>query len=123
MQTLQFDDSMIFKERSSLSIELAAVTFSEVDWLIGMGSITINGRPDRRKKQRIQLSQPVVGRVGTIGAVLVDLSESGARVEHYTRLKTGSHTSFRFAWESEEIATECVVVSSRVHRFSPGDAG
>ncbi|HEY5610331.1 MAG TPA: PilZ domain-containing protein [Thermoanaerobaculia bacterium] len=90
-----------------------------------MASITFekDRRPDRRKKQRIQLSQPLVGRVGTIGAVLVDLSESGARVEHYTRLKTGSLTRFRFQWEADGVETECIVVSCRVQRFSPGDDG
>lgn len=90
-----------------------------------MAAITIekDQRPERRKKQRVQLSQPLVSRVGTIGAVLVDLSESGARVEHYTRLKTGSLTRFRFQWENEGIETECIIVSCRVQRFSPGDDG
>ncbi|MGA7614484.1 MAG: PilZ domain-containing protein [Thermoanaerobaculia bacterium] len=80
-------------------------------------------RRERRKRQRVQLARPLVGRVGTLGVLVVDVSESGARVEHYTRLKTGQSSRFRLESEHGTIHATCIVVSCKVHRFAPGDDG
>lgn len=65
----------------------------------------------------------VVVRFGTIGAVIVDISESGIRVEHYSRVQTGRRIRIRFRWEGQPIDIEGIVLSCHVTRFAPGDEG
>jgi hypothetical protein len=80
-------------------------------------------RSERRRGNRVRLSSPVVGRIASYGAVILDVSEGGARVEHYTRLQTGQITSLRFEFDGRVVNTECEVMSCRVERFSTGDDG
>ena len=80
-------------------------------------------RSERRRGNRVRLSSPVVGRIASYGAVILDVSEGGARVEHYTRLKTGQITTLRFEVDGRIVDTECEVMSCRVERFSSGDDG
>lgn len=80
-------------------------------------------RTERRSIERIRLSHPIVGRLGTVGVVLVDISAAGARIEHYSRFATGTTTRLRFQWEGHEVSAECRIISCKVHRFSPGDDG
>lgn len=86
-------------------------------------SSTLVNRTERRTIERIRLSNPIVGRLGTMGVILIDISSAGARVEHYNRFATGTMTRLRFQWEGEEVSAECRIVSCKVHRFSPGDDG
>jgi len=78
---------------------------------------------ERRKKKRVRLTRGLLAKLGTIGVVVLDVSESGSRVEHFTRMNTGAKTRLRFSWEDRSVTAECIVVSCRVHRFFPGDAG
>lgn len=79
---------------------------------------------ERRRKRRVSPSRKLYGRVGHVGVLLVDVSESGARVEHYNRrFQTGSTITLEIEWESRAFRAECQVMSSRVHRFIPGDKG
>lgn len=80
-------------------------------------------RPERRKKQRIQLTRGIIARLGTLGVIILDLTDSGARVEHFTRLDIGKRARFRFEWEGCEIAVDAQVMSCKVHRFAHGDSG
>lgn len=79
--------------------------------------------PERRKKVRVRLARSIVARLGTIGAVLVDISESGARLEHYTSLQTGKRIRLRFEWEQKPISVDCQILSCKVTRFATGDDG
>jgi hypothetical protein len=79
--------------------------------------------PERRKKQRILLSRGLIARFGTTGAVILDITDAGARIEHFARLELGRKGRFRFEWLGAEIAVEAIVMSCRVHRFAHGDAG
>ncbi len=76
---------------------------------------------DRRKKKRIELSRGVIARYGTLGVVLRDITDSGARIEHYTRLELARKARFRVDWRDKEVAVEAQVMSCRVHRFAPGE--
>lgn len=78
---------------------------------------------ERRRQSRVSLANPLVGRIGSFGAVLLDVSEGGARLEHYTRMRTGSVVPVRFEWESSAITTDCTILSCRVVRMAGGDAG
>lgn len=76
---------------------------------------------ERRKKKRIELTRGIIARFGTLGVVLRDITDSGARIEHYTRLELGRKTRFRVDWRDMEVAVEAQVMSCRVHRFAPGE--
>ena len=78
---------------------------------------------ERRKKPRIALARGLLARFGTLGVILVDASETGARIEHYDRHNVGKKGRFRFDWDEQIVETEAVVVWCRVHRFAPGDEG
>lgn len=78
---------------------------------------------ERRKKQRIQLTRGIIARFGTTGAVILDITDSGARIEHFVRLELGRKARFRFEWERDDIEVEAIVMSCRVHRFAHGDEG
>ena len=79
--------------------------------------------PERRKKQRIQLTRGVLARFGTVGAVILDITDAGARIEHFQRLELGRKARFRFDWQSNAVELEATVMSCRVHRFAHGDDG
>ena len=78
---------------------------------------------ERRQGERLRLSESVVARLGTAGVVLVDLSDFGARIEHYERLKVGQQRILRLDWKDVHATINCKVVSSTVHRFATGDDG
>jgi hypothetical protein len=64
-----------------------------------------------------------VARFGTEGVVLVDVSELGAKIEHYHRVKVGDEKIFRLRVKELAVAIHSRVVVSKVHRFAPGDDG
>lgn len=80
-------------------------------------------RDERRRQSRVRLATPLVGRIGTFGAVLLDISEGGAKLEVYAMLRTGSTARFRFEWEGARIETDCHVLSCRVARLAGGEGG
>lgn len=80
-------------------------------------------RPDRRKKRRIALTRGVIARFGTMGVVMIDASETGARIEHFQRLELGRKARFRFEWRDTEVEADAVVVTCKVHRFVHGEQG
>jgi PilZ domain len=79
--------------------------------------------PERRKKNRVALTRGVLARFGTLGVIMIDTSESGARIEHFTRLELAKKARFRFDWRDSEIQVEAVVVVCKVHRFVHGEQG
>ncbi len=80
-------------------------------------------RPNRRQAERIQLVQPLIARIGTVGVLLIDVSDRGARIEHYAPWTTAGEKLLRLEWGENEVASRCRVVSTRVHRFASGDDG
>lgn len=79
---------------------------------------------ERRGKRRVAPSRKLYGRVGHVGILVVDISESGARIEHYDRrFATRSTITIELEWEGQTLNADCEVVSCRVHRFIPGDKG
>lgn len=80
-------------------------------------------RENRRRAERIKLSESLVARFGTEGVVLVDVSEVGAKIEHYHRIKVGEQKIFRLRVKELSVAIQSRVVVSKVHRFATGDDG
>ena len=83
----------------------------------------LQSRPNRRRAERIRLSKPFVCRLGSHGVVLIDISNFGARIEHYTLLERGSERPLRLRWNDDQIAMPSEIVSCRIERFVPGDQG
>ncbi|MFA6958679.1 MAG: PilZ domain-containing protein [Thermoanaerobaculia bacterium] len=83
----------------------------------------MSSRQNRRRAERIRLSESVVARLGTQGAVLIDMSLSGARVEHYSRLRVGDVRQLRLDVGEMSISVRASVANSRVQRFASGDDG
>jgi hypothetical protein len=80
-------------------------------------------RPERRRKKRIQLTRAIIGRFGATGAIVIDITDSGARIEHFTRLDIAKRARLRFDWNGQAIEVDAQVRSCRVHRFAHGDDG
>ncbi len=85
-------------------------------------SSTRNGR-ERRKKHRIQLTRGLIARYGATPTVILDITDAGARIEHFTRLDVGRKARFRFEWKEKNIEVDATVVACRLHRFAHGDDG
>lgn len=78
---------------------------------------------ERRKKKRVQLARAIIARFSSMGAVILDVTDSGARIEHFARLDIGRTARFRLEWQGRAIEVEARVMSCRVHRFAHGDDG
>src|SRR5512144_2681475 len=75
-------------------------------------------RTERRKKQRIQLTRSVLARFGATGVLILDITDEGARIEHFSRMDLGRRARLRFGWQQTEIEVEATVMSCKVHRFA-----
>src|SRR5882672_7936506 len=78
---------------------------------------------ERRKKQRTQLIRGMIGRFGVMGVVVLDITDLGARVEHFDRLDIRKKAPFRLEWQGKTIETTAQVMACRVHRFASGEEG
>ncbi|MDQ6802515.1 MAG: PilZ domain-containing protein [Acidobacteriota bacterium] len=80
-------------------------------------------RPERRKKKRTALSRGVLARYGALDVIMIDISEAGARIEHFTQLNLGRKARFRFEWQEDKLEVEAEVRSCKVHRFANEEEG
>ena len=78
---------------------------------------------ERRKKKRVQLTRGLIARYGATPAVILDITDAGARIEHFTRLDVGRKARFRFDWKEKPIEVEATVVACKIHRFAHGEQG
>jgi hypothetical protein len=76
---------------------------------------------EKRRIQRIRLDCPITAKLGNTAVDLVDLSASGACIEHPSALKTGSLIDLHFSYEDELISAACVVVRSRLQKRPSGE--
>lgn len=73
-----------------------------------------------RKVDRIRLAHPILGRLGPLSVVLVDVSVQGARVEHGGAITVGNKLTLSFEWEHRRVVAEAEVVRCKLERFSVG---
>ena len=69
---------------------------------------------NRRAKPRIIVAGSVTALFGRCAAVLIDLSEHGARIRHYGSAARGSTARVSFAWERARFSANTEVLASRV---------
>ncbi len=58
-----------------------------------------------------------------MGTLILDITDAGARIEHFTRLDIGKKALLRFDWLGKDLEVEATVMSCKVHRFAHGDQG
>lgn len=80
-------------------------------------------KTERRKKTRIQLTRGLLARYGTVGAVILDITDAGARIEHFNGLDVHKSNTFRFEWQDRLIETTAQVMSCKVQRFAADEGG
>lgn len=73
---------------------------------------------EKRRVQRLRLESPVAGAVTSLPVVIVDLSTTGARIEHEFPVTAGKRLSLQFYIGGEKVAVQCNVVRSRLQRSS-----
>ena len=79
--------------------------------------------PERRRKKRIQLTRAIIARFGAMGSIIIDITDCGARIEHFSRLDVGKLARLKFDYNERTIEVDAQVMSCRVHRFAHGDDG
>jgi hypothetical protein len=80
-------------------------------------------RAERRKKARVNLTRGLLARHGTMGAIIQDITDEGARIEHFNRLELRKTAVFRFVWNKKPVEVVAEVMSCRIHRFAGGEKG
>jgi hypothetical protein len=76
---------------------------------------------DRREFQRLKLSKPILGTLGSSNALVLDIGMAGAFVEHYGTAAPGDRHVLTFRWQGEEVSFDCEVVRSSVVKRPAGD--
>lgn len=73
-------------------------------------------KQDRRRVQRITLDSPIPGSLSKQIVKIVDLSTTGARIEHSTPIAGRKVADLRFHAEGEDLGVSCNLVRSRLQR-------
>jgi len=76
---------------------------------------------DRRRIQRIQFESPLGAKMEATPVVLLDISASGARIEHSFPLAKGRVINLSFEYEGKSIAIDCEVIRCHLEN-GPGGA-
>ncbi|MEO8216398.1 MAG: PilZ domain-containing protein [Acidobacteriota bacterium] len=64
---------------------------------------------DRRRVQRIRLEQPLRGHLSGMRVSVLDVSTTGARIEHSFPLSTDRTLRLHFIWQDQDVTLECHV--------------
>lgn len=67
---------------------------------------------DRRRFQRITLTQPMVSKVGDVSAYIVDISISGARIVHQNPLPGQAEMRLSFEWQGRPMRFVCKIIGT-----------
>jgi hypothetical protein len=76
---------------------------------------------DRRTIQRIQFESPLGAKMEATPVVLLDVSASGARIEHSFRLAKGKVINLNFEYEGRSLSIDCEVIRCHLEN-GPGGA-
>jgi hypothetical protein len=75
---------------------------------------------DRRRAERLRISGAVTVVFGRGEGVLVDLSETGARIRHHAPVRRGATVRISFEWEHARFSATANVLASRVVSLGNG---
>ena len=77
---------------------------------------------DRRKIQRIQFDSPLGAKMEATHVVLLDISASGARIEHSFPLAKGKVINLSFEYEGRSLSIDCEVIRCHLENGPEGAA-
>lgn len=75
---------------------------------------------DRRVAPRLRIAGTVTALIGRGDGVLIDLSDRGAKVRHFTMVRRGALVRLSFEWEGERFSANAEVLASRVVSLGNG---
>lgn len=73
---------------------------------------------DRRVYQRLHLNRPIEGRFGKTPVRIIDVSATGALIEHEQPLPAKARRTLTFSWRGEQVKVKGAIV-----RTSPQESG
>ena len=77
----------------------------------------MEGKEDRRRSIRWAVEERTAGRITAIyDASLINISVSGALIEHSDLVRPGTLSDLTFVVRGQEVSLRCRVVRSAVHR-------
>ena len=76
----------------------------------------MNDGQDKRRIQRIQLDSPIGAKVQTTTVTVVDISVTGARLEHDFPLTRGKHLSLEFHCNGQKVLLQCEVIRCKFEK-------
>lgn len=75
---------------------------------------------ERRGAERLAVAEPVPVIFGRGQGMLVDLSQTGARIRHSSPVQRGAAARFTFEWEKRRFSATATVLASRVISLGAG---
>ncbi len=76
---------------------------------------------DRREFQRLKLSKPILAKMRSDNALILDVGVGGAFLEHYGTADPGERFHLSFRWKGEDVEFICEVAHSDVVQKPGGD--
>ncbi len=73
--------------------------------------------PERRRRGRIRLDEPLKGRFGDMPVVVLEVSVAGFLIAHEGRLAPGATHPLTLSWNEATMTLECVIVRSILYRL------
>lgn len=67
---------------------------------------------ERREYQRLHLTSLLDGRFGDVAVRVIDVSATGAQIEHDDPISLNSQAILRFMWQDEEVSVQAEMVRS-----------
>lgn len=72
---------------------------------------------ERRRLQRVKLSEPLPGRIGPQRVYIIDVSRDGVRVAHQESVgEHGQRNTIEFDWDGRHVALDCRLTYSELQR-------
>lgn len=75
---------------------------------------------EKRRIQRVRLDCPITAKIGSSAVILLDVSASGARIEHSAPLARGREVQLDFEYQDQSISVLCFVVRCKLQKSISG---
>lgn len=80
----------------------------------------MKSKSERRVIQRIRFDSPLTAKIATNRVTLVDVSATGARIEHDFPLSSGKAVELSFEFEGESMHIRCTVARCKLEKGENG---
>jgi hypothetical protein len=80
----------------------------------------MKSKDDRRVIQRIRFDSPLTAKIATNRVTLIDVSATGARVEHEFPLSSGKSVQLEFEFEGASLHIRCTVARCKLENSERG---